>query len=142
MNEINQVLLVLHFVGLAMGLSVSIANGVMGGLMAKSAPEEREVLGRFLPMMGRIGKIGLTVLWLSGAVLVETRWGGFATLPWQFHAKLTAVVLLTLVVIYIHLQEGQLRRGNASAAARIQAAGKVTPLFAVAAVVFAVLTFD
>ena len=142
MNEINQVLLVMHFVGLAMGLSVSIANGVMGALIAKSAPEERAVLGRFPPLMSRIGKIGLTLLWISGAVLTQTRWGGFATLPWQFHAKLTAVVLLTLVVIHIHLQEGRLRRGDAAAAARIQAAGKITPLFALAAVVFAVLTFD
>ena len=142
MNEINQVLLVLHFVGLAMGLSVSIANGVMGGLIAKSAPEERAVLVRFPPLMSRIGKIGLTLLWLSGAILVQTRWGGFATLPWQFHVKLAAVVLLTLVVTYIHVQEGRMRRGDGSAASRIQAAGKTGALFALTALIFAVLTFD
>ena len=142
MNQINQALLVMHFLGLVMGLSVSIANAVMGALMAKSAPDERAILGRFPPLMSRIGKTGLTLLWLSGVVLVETRWGGFATLPWQFHVKLTAVVLLTIAVTYIHLQERRMRRGDATAAARLQKASKVAALFALTALVFAVLTFD
>lgn len=142
MNGVNQVLLVLHFVGLVMGFSVSIANGVMGSLIAAAAPGERPVLGRFPPLMSRIGKIGLTLLWISGAILVETRWGGFATLPWQFHAKLTAVVLLTITVIFIHTQERRMGKGDPGAAARVEAAGKVAALFALAALVFAVLTFD
>ena len=142
MNTLNQVLLVLHFVGLAMGLSVTIANAVMGSLIAASVPNDRAVLSRFPPLMSRVGKIGLTLLWISGVILVQTRWGGFATLPWQFHVKLTSVVLLTMLVIYIHVQERQVRQGNAAAATRIQTAGKFTGVFALAAVIFAVLTFD
>lgn len=142
MNEINQALIALHFIGLALGFSVSIANGAMGALIARSTPDERMVLGRFPPMMSRIGKIGLALLWITGGILVETRWGGFATLPWQFDVKLTAVVLLTIAVIYIHIQEARIRRGDASAAARIQTAGKIAALFALTATIFAVLTFD
>ena len=142
MNLLNQVLLVLHFLGLAMGLSVSIANGVMSGVIRAATPPERGVLARFPPLMSRVGKTGLVLLWISGAVLVETRWGGFATLPWQFHVKLTAVVLLTAVVAYIHFQERAMRRGDASAAPRIEVAGKIAATFALVAVVFAVLTFD
>ena len=142
MNTLNQVLLVLHFVGLAMGLSVTIANAVMGSLIAASAPADRIVLAQFPPRMSRIGKIGLALLWLSGAILVETRWGGFATLPWQFHVKLTSVALLTIFVIYIHLQERLVRQGDVAAGARIQTAAKFTGIFALTALIFAVLTFD
>ena len=142
MNTLNQALLVLHFVGLAMGLSVTIANAVMGSLIATSAPNDRLVLARFPPLMSRIGKIGLALLWLSGAILLETRWGGFATLPWQFHVKLTSVALLTIFVVYIHLQERLVRQGDVAAGARIQTAAKFTGVFALTALVFAVLTFD
>lgn len=142
MNYLNQVLLVLHYLGLAMGLSVSIANGVMGGVISAATPAERGVLARFPPLMSRVGKVGLVLVWISGAVLVETRWGGYAKLPWQFDVKLVAVVLLTAVIVYIHLQELALRRGDALAPARIELAGKVATLFALVALVFAVLTFD
>ena len=142
MAELNQALLILHFVGLALGLSVSFANFVMSGLIGAAAPAEKAVLGRFPPRMTQLGRIGLTVLWATGATLVYTKWGGFAALPWQFHAKLTAVVLLTVVVVYIYLLERRIRSGDASALPRIETAGKAAIVLALIAVVFAVLTFD
>jgi hypothetical protein len=92
--------------------------------------------------MGRVGKVGLLLLWVTGPILLFNKWGGFAAMPWTFHAKLTAVVLLTLTVGYIHLQETKIRKGDATAPVRIEAAGKVALLFALIAVVFAVLTFN
>jgi hypothetical protein len=62
-------------------------------------------------------------------------------MPWPFHAKLTAAALLTLLVTYIHTLEGRAKRGDTAAGARIPTVGKGTLLFAVMAVVFAVLTF-
>ena len=73
--DLNQALLILHFLGLAMGLSVSFANIVMGGLIARAAPAEKAVLGRFPPVMSRIGRAGLTLLWVSGVILLYTKWG-------------------------------------------------------------------
>ena len=97
MSTLNQVLLFLHFVGLALGFSVSFANMVMGGLLSRAAPADRAVLSRFPPIMSRLGKIGLALLWVTGGVLVYTKWGGFAAFPWQFYVKLAAVVLLRFV---------------------------------------------
>lgn len=142
MATANQVLLILHFIGLAMGFSVPFSNMAMGAVMAKAAPGEQPVLARFMPSISRFGKVGLALLWLTGLALTFTKWGGFAGLPWQFHAKLTAVVLLTVVVIYITWLEGQIARGNREAMVRIQAAGKVSFSMAILAVIFAVLTFD
>ena len=142
MNAFNQTLLVLHFLGLAMGFSVSAANIVMAGLMAKSTPAECLTFGRFPPVMSRVGDIGLVILWVTGATMLYTKWGGIGSMPWQFHAKLTAVLLLTLTVGYIHSLQRLIRGGDAAAAARLQTVGKFATLFALIAVIFAVLTFD
>ena len=111
-------------------------------VVARAAPPEKAVLGRFPPIIGRIGTIGLALLWVTGAILVYTRWAGFAALPWQFHAKLAAVVLLTATVTYIHRLERLVNQGDAAAAVRIETAGKVATSSAIIAVIFAVLTFD
>ena len=95
---LDNILLIVHFLGLAMGLSTGFANMVMAGVVAKAAPNEKAVLARFPPAMSRVGVIGLALLWASGIALVQTRYGTMAELPGTFHAKLTAVVVVTLGV--------------------------------------------
>ena len=142
MDLLNPILLILHFLGLAMGLSVSFANIVMSGLIARAAPAERPVLSRFPPAMIRVGDIGLTLLWLSGLGMLFFKWGGFSAMPVTFHIKITLVAVLTGIIGYIHAQLKKLRNGDAAAAARIQTAAKVAFLLAISIVVLAVLTFD
>jgi uncharacterized membrane protein len=138
---LDQFLMVVHFLGLAMGLSTGFANMVMAGLIAKAAPNEKAVLARFPPAMSRIGVVGLVLLWGSGLSIVFTRYGTFAILPRPFVVKLTAVVLLTLVVIYINVLMPRAQRGDAAAQARIQTLGKLTGPLAIIAIIFAVITF-
>lgn len=142
MRTFSQTVLILHFLGLAMGLSVSIANAVLLGVIAKASPAERPVLARFPPAMSPVGKFGLALLWVTGLVMVYTRWNGIAGMPWFFHVKRTAVVALTALVVYISRLEVRVRRGDAAASVRIQSVGKVAAACALIAVVFAVLTFD
>ncbi len=142
MDLFNKILLMLHFIGLALGFSVSISNGVMLGIITKAAPGERPVLARFPPVMSQVGRVGLVLLWLTGLTMLYTRWNGFGGMPWQFHVKLTAVVLLTITVLYIGRIEGQVHRGDAAAAAKLPSVGKMASLFALTALIFAVLTFN
>jgi hypothetical protein len=142
MSSFNQLLLVLHFIGLGMGLSVSFGNIVMLGLIGRAAPAERSILARFPPAISRVGQAGLALLWVSGATMAYTKWSGIGFMPWTFHVKLAAVVLLTLLVVYITRLEGRIQRGDAAAAAQIETIGKLTSLCALTAIIFAVLTFD
>lgn len=142
MSRVVQLLLFLHFLGLALGFAVSFGNMVMGSLIAKAAPPEKAVLGRFPPTMSKLGRIGLILLWVTGVALVYVKWGGFAGLPWTFHAKLTAVVLLTFTTEYIQWLERRVRKGDMAAAARIEAAGKVATILALVALASAVVTFN
>jgi hypothetical protein len=138
---LDQFLMVIHFLGLAMGLSTGFANMVMAGLITKAAPNEKAVLSRFPPAMSRIGALGLAMLWGSGLAIVYTRYGTFSILPRPFVVKLAAVVLLTLAVIYINVLMPRAQRGDAAAQARIQTLGKLTGPLAIVAIIFAVITF-
>ena len=142
MIAVNQSLLILHLLGMAMGLAVPLSNMVLQGLIAKAAPPEQAALARFPPLMSRIGEIGLALLWTTGLALVYTKWGGFGAFPWQFQVKLTAVVILTLLVGYIQILMRKARNGDRAAAARIPTVGRFALLASLTAVVFAVLTFD
>ncbi len=133
---------VLHFIGLAMGFSVSFANIVMAGLIAAAPPSEKPVLGRFPMAMMRVGDIGLTLLWLTGPALLYIKYGGFSGMPWQFHVKLTAVVLLTLVVGFMHSQKGRIRAGDMAAMDRMKRVAPLASLSALTALIFAVMAFN
>ena len=139
---INKVLLMLHFLGLVMGLAVPFANIALAGLMAKAAPPEKMILGRFPFAMSKIGKIGLTLLWVTGVTMVFTRWKGFGNVPPMFQVKLSFVVLLTITVGYISALEMKAKKGDTAAIARIQLVGKIAMLFGLLAMIFAVLTFN
>ncbi|HUR35363.1 MAG TPA: hypothetical protein VM032_16275 [Vicinamibacterales bacterium] len=142
MTTLNQVLLILHFLGLAMGLSVSIGNIVVLNLIDKAAPPEKAVLARFPPAISRVGRVGLVVLWATGLAMAYTKWSGIGSMPWTFHVKLAAVIALTGLVIYITRLEARIHRGDLAAAATIQTVGKMTSACALIAIIFAVLTFD
>lgn len=138
----NKALLALHLLGLALGLSVPFSNAVMGALIEKAAPNEKSILSRFPPAMSRVGDVGLVLLWITGPVLLFTKHGGFAGMPWTFHVKLTAVVILTACVGLIHANMRKAFGGDVAAMARIRRIGTVALLAALTALVFAVITFD
>jgi hypothetical protein len=138
---LDYLLVILHFLGLALGMSSGFANMVMAGLIVKASPEEKRVLARFPPAMGRLGLVGLALLWGSGLAIVRTRYGGFSILPQSFIYKLIAVVLLTICVLSIHVLQRRAQAGDASAIAKIQIFGKLTGPFALLAIIFAVITF-
>ena len=138
----NHVLLILHFVGLILGTSVSVGSIVMAGLIGRATPEERPVLGRFMPAISKVGRAGLLLLWVTGFTMAYTKWSGIASMPPTFHVKLTAVVLLTLVVGYIAVLECRVAAGDRAAAARIQVYGRLAAVLVLTIITFAVLTFD
>ncbi|MEY4094831.1 MAG: hypothetical protein RLZZ53_2030 [Acidobacteriota bacterium] len=139
--SIDHFLVILHFVGLAMGLGSGFAQMVMARLIANASPQEKPVLGRFPPAMGKVGVIGLSLLWITGGLIVQYRYGSFSVLPTTFVYKIAAVVLLTLVVIAIQVLQRKAQKGDASAMARMQMLGRMTGPLAVIAIIFAVITF-
>jgi len=140
--DLNQLLLVLHFVGLGLGMTASFGSPAVGKLIEAAPEAEKRVLARVPAALSHLGGAGLLLLWATGLILTFTKWGGFGSLPWQFHVKLTGVVLLTGAVGMIHANQAKAKRGDAAAAARIPAIGTIATILTLVIVLFAVLTFD
>lgn len=142
MHDFTQVLIILHFLGLVMGFATGIANDVMTGVISRAAPHDRAVLSRFPPVMARVGKAGIVLLWASGLTLVFVKWGGLTTLPWTFYVKLAAVIVLTGAVTRAHFLGRRIMAGDTAAAAGMPMLGRIAMLSALTALVFAVITFN
>mgnify|MGYP000296257969 CR=1 FL=1 len=142
MVDAFRALLVLHFLGLAMGLSAGFGNLVIAGLMAKATPDERRALKKFSPAIARVRDIGLVILWLTGLTLVFAKWDGFGNMPGLFHAKLTVVVLMTLTIGFAHSLAKKVAADDPAAIVKAQLVGKAIFFLAVTAVALAVWAFN
>ena len=137
-------LLILHFIGLALGVGTGFAMLTLGLSTADMPPADRGAFMRRASVITRNGAIGLTLLILSGVGLVLVRgvaevmaWGG----P-MFHVKLTLVAIMIGVFGYLQVLLRQSRSADgAAAAARISIVSRVMLVLGVSVVVFAVLAF-
>lgn len=141
----NTVLLILHFLGLGAGFAASIGNNLVIMLVAKAPPDEAAGLRRFPMAMLPISDIGLVFLWITGIIMLWTKYGGvdgFGALPWSFWAKIVCVVLLTGMIGMVHMAVGRMKRGDMSVAGRLPVYGRIGAVLLLLIVVFAVMAFD
>lgn len=139
-----ETLLILHFLGLALGLGASFAMLTLGIAAAKLTPEERGQFMMRASLLSKNGSIGLLLLILSGLGILFYRgvgnvmqWGGGA-----FHAKLTLVLVLSGLVGYMQVQLKRAREGGGPAAmAKLPMLGRIALLMSVAIVILAVVAF-
>jgi uncharacterized membrane protein len=137
-------LLILHFLGLALGVGTSFAFLALGAASKDLAPAERLAFAKRTFALSKNGAIGLVLLIVSGIGFLLSRgvsavfsWGGPA-----FHAKLTLVVLLCGFLGYSQVMMKRVRTGSdPGAAARLPMLGRVMLLLGVSIVVCAVLAF-
>ena len=138
------VLLILHFIGLAMGVGTSFAGLALGRAARDLDPPERAKFMLRASAIAKNGSIGLTLLILSGLGMWFTR-GISQTLAWggpAFHAKLTLVAILigtfgTMQVLQKKAREG----GGPAVMAKIPKVGAAMLLLGLGIIVAAVLAF-
>ena len=107
-------------------------------------PDDRRMAAPTRPD-GGIGAsaVGLAILWLTGPLLVITKWeGGFAALPALFDVKMVFAVLLTLAVGAIHWVYGEIRKGRRERASLLPRLGPAAGIASLLTVLFAVLAFS
>jgi uncharacterized membrane protein len=136
--------LIIHFIGLALGVGASFAALTLGLATRSMPPAERGEFMRRASILGKNGSLGLLLLIISGlgimigrGVDVVMAWGG----P-MFHIKLTLVVILIGLVGYLQVLMRKARSSDgAAAAARMPIVSRIVLLLGISIVVFAVLAF-
>jgi len=137
----QDIMLILHFIGLAMGLGTSLGFMFLG--IAGSKMEKDEQLKFMLNTMAlsRMGHIGLTLLVISGIVLMTPYWNILTTTP-TLITKLVLVIVLGGLIGMISSKGKKAQKGNAAEQLKkIQPLGKIAMLTGIAIVVLAVLSF-
>ena len=109
---------------------------------AGAPPDAARTLRGLGPMLANTSAVGLALMWVTGLVMVWSRWGGPGNLPGLFWVKAIFILTLTAAAIGTHLTYAEIGRGNVAAAARLPKLGPVAGLSAILAVLFAVYAFS
>lgn len=134
-------MLIVHFLGLAMGVGTSFGSFFLGMAGSKMEKEERKKFALNTFALSRMGHIGLTMLIISGFYLITPFWGSLASMPLLI-AKLILVLTLTVTVSVSTVYAKRAKKGDTMAnLKKIAALGKVSLLTGIAIVVLAVLIF-
>jgi uncharacterized membrane protein len=136
----RDVMLILHFLGLAMGLGSSFAFMFLGIAASKMDSAEATAFRMRVFVLGRMGHIGLTLLIISGLYLMTPFWGILGNAPLLI-AKLALVLLLAAVIGIISARVRKAKQGDMSRLSGVETLGKVALLLGVTIVVLAVLVF-
>lgn len=86
--------LILHFIGLAMGLGTAFAHAFLGFTSSKLSKDEAIKLKSNTKILGRMGSIGLILLLVSGVYLILPFWNALS-----YRAMLQIKLLLFVVLI-------------------------------------------
>ncbi len=137
----REIMLILHFIGLAMGLGTSFAHIFLGIAASKAEPTEARKLHLHAFALNRMGHIGLALLILTGGYLMTPYWGTLMSTP-TLMAKLLLVLVLAALVGMLSAKARKAAQGDAEAHLRkIPPLGRLSMLVALIIVVLAVYTF-
>jgi uncharacterized membrane protein len=137
----RETLLIIHFIGLAMGVGTSFAFLFLGRAGAKLDPEEGKKFMVNALSLTTMGHIGLGLLIISGLLLMDQHWVNLAHSP-LLHVKFTLVAILLILIILLTRFGKRVKNGDAAAASMMRPLGPVALLVSLTIIVLAVLHFQ
>jgi hypothetical protein len=138
----NDFILFLHFIGLAIMAAGGVATGTIMRRAGTMPPEQAAPLRSLGPALVNMTATGVAILWITGLILVWSKWSGFQNLPPLFWVKFVFVVIVTLLTAAILLTYAKIRRTrDPSLARRLPVIGPLNGLAALLAVLFAAYAF-
>ncbi len=137
-------LLIIHFLGFALGVGTSLAMARLGAATKALAPAERAQFFRHAMSLSKNGSLGLVLLIASGLGFLFTRGVSsvFVAGGPMFHIKLTLVVVLTGLLGYSQVLIKRIReKQDPAAMATMAKLGPAMLLTGLGIMVTAVLAF-
>ena len=137
-NTMRDVMLIVHFIGLAMGIGTSFAFMFLNIASAKLEKGEALKFGINSLVLSRMGHIGLALLIISGGYLMTPYWSVLSTMPFLM-AKLGLVLVLILLVVILSIYAKKAKKGDAEThLKKIEPLGKISLLVGLTIIVLAV----
>lgn len=134
-------MLILHFIGLTMGLGTSFAHAFLGIATAKMSAEEIIKFRLHTMVLSKMGNIGIILLVISGLYLLVPYWEMIPTSPLLI-AKLLLVVVLVILITLINQATKRANQSNAaSELKKMETFGKLTLIIGLLIVIIAVNIF-
>ncbi len=101
-------LLIVHFVAFAVGITTTIAMPMLMGVMPRLQPEARAVVGGLAPRFARNARLAFLALIASGVGLTVLRYGGVEAMDIWFWVKMALVVVVAGAILVQMLAPGRL----------------------------------
>lgn len=137
----EDLLLAIHFAGLAMGGAAGMGLPVVGFAAEKAPPEHRPSIGAAVKPLQMIGKAGMGLLILTGAIMA-TAGGVWGEAPVWYWIKLVLVVCLIGGIITADKAGAKARAGDAAAGAKVKMVSKINLTILAAILLCAALAFN
>ncbi len=90
-------MLIIHFIGLAMGLGTAFAHAFLGSATSKMSNEEVIKFNLNTSALSRMGNIGMLLLIVSGIYLLIPYWNSLLTFPFLILKLVLVIVLIVLI---------------------------------------------
>ena len=136
----REFLLILHILGVALGVGVSFAHLILGISRSKMEPEAARKDAMRALSLSLMGDIGIILLLLSGIFLMGPYWSALFSTP-LLMAKLALVILLVVLLIVIKINVSKIKKGNTEAASVLEKLGKFTLPLGIIIIILAVIIF-
>lgn len=97
----RDIMLILHLIGVAMGIGTSFAHAFLGKAISKMDKSEAKKFGHQLKGLSQMGYVGILLLLISGIYLIVPFWAAITTLPLLI-LKLVLVFILIVLILFIN----------------------------------------
>jgi len=134
-------MLIIHLLGLTMGIGTSFAYLFLGVAARKMEQDEALKFTLNSTAISRMGHIGISLLILSGLYLVIPYWANLSKYPF-FIVKLVLVLILVVLISVMSVYARKAKKGEPEKyLKKIKSFGPFSLITSIAIVIMAVLSF-
>lgn len=137
----REIFLVIHFLGLAMGLGTSFGYMFLGIAGSKMETAERLKFQLNAMALGRMGIIGLTLLIISGGALMTPYWSILPSSPLLISKLVLVIVLVIQIAIINSIGKKAYKSDTEKLLKKIEPLGKISMLTGLIILILAVYIF-
>jgi uncharacterized membrane protein len=137
----RDIMLIVHFISLALGLGAGFAHLFLGLSTKGMEPKQMDQFRIQTLSINLMSKIGMTLLILSGGYLMTPYWSNLAAMPFlHFKFTLVAIIIILLVPMTIFAKKAK-KNNDASQLKKVKVLGHIILFCTICCVILAVKQF-